>query len=528
MFNILIVDDDQIDIEGLSRFVNWKELGYNVIGSAHSATEAVGIIETEYVDVVLTDIVMPGKNGLELIKDALEINPNIKTVLLSGHSEFQYAKEALRLGAFDYLMKPVDFNELKSIFEKLKISLHEDILAKQKQVEFMKILRMQFLNNIAGGVIQNPEYIHKKAYEIGIDLTDESFCIIRFLVLNEKSHKNLEHGDYDSFKSALTGEIANYLESYGKAYAFENNISEISVIFYPKDLTKLESILKKLMLTIDIVKSINLYLGVGGIYNTVGMLSHSYREAGKALDYRYINKSSLLFYKNMSRFITGKPVVPANLEESIQEHLLHDNEEAFEEHILNIISELYTDNMYDRGVLLEACIEILLIINRFLGKYHSREVQTAQSDHNVIGTLLKIDNYEEIKKFISSYLRKTISGLHTVREKPLGLAIESVLRYINEHYNENLSLQKLSDVVYMHPTYLSKLFKEKTGENFSEYIMKVRIEQSKKLLQDLSLRMYDVCEMVGYDSPKHFGRIFKEITGITPKDFRKQSKGLKQ
>ena len=520
MFNILIVDDDQIDIEGLSRFVNWKELGYNVIGSAHSAVEAVGIIETEYVDVVLTDIVMPGKNGLELIRDAMEINPHIKTVILSGHSEFQYAQEALRLGAFDYLMKPVDFNELKNIFEKLKVSLHEDVLAKQKQVEVMKILRMQFLNNVAGGVIQNPEDIYKKAYEIGIDLADESFCVIRFLVLGQS--------DYDNFKSLLTGEISNYLESYGKAYAFENNINEISVIFYPNELAQLDSILKKLIMTIDIVKSVNLYLGVGGVHSTVKMIPGSYREAGKALDYRYINRSNLLFYKNISKFITGRPVVTADLEESIQEHLLNDNGEDFEKHILNIISELYTENMYDRGVLLEACIEILLIINRFLGKYGDREVQAGRPDQHVVGTLLKTDSYEEIKRFISSYLKKTVSGLNTAGEKPLGLAIESVIRYINEHYNENLSLQKLSDVVYMHPTYLSKLFKEKTGENFSEYVMKVRIEQSKKLLQDLSLRMYDVCEMVGYDSPKHFCRIFKEITGITPKDFRKQSRSVKQ
>lgn len=524
MFNVLLVDDDKIDVEGLSQFVNWDELGYKVIGTAHSAAEAVSIIETEFVDVVLTDIVMPGKNGLELIKDALEINPSIKTVILSGYGEFEFAKEAIRLGAFDYLMKPVNFGELKNIFNRLKINLHQDILEKQKQVEYMGTRRMQFMNNLVNGFLQNVEGVVKKASEIGLQLNEADYCLIR-LLLDETTiaEHDIQEKDYVNIKSGLADGANTFLNNYGKAYVFDNNIREVCVLFYPFDITKLEMVLEKFLQFINTNEAMNMFLGVGSIYNTISNIPQAYSEAGRALEYRYIKKDHLLYYKYIAEFFKGRSIITSDIETKIQEHLLNGDTKSFEEYILKIIFNIYRGDWSDKGVLFEACIEILLIINRCIGKYVSGDKSFLQSDHNAIRALLKKESYEDVRDFISLYLREIMSGINSAKEKPLGFAIENVMKYIKEHYNENLSLQKLSEVVYMHPTYLSKLFKEKTGETFLEYLTKVRIDQAKKLLQNLSLRIYDICEMVGYDSPKHFCKVFKDITGSTPKDYRKQS-----
>jgi YesN/AraC family two-component response regulator len=267
----------------------------------------------------------------------------------------------------------------------------------------------------------------------------------------------------------------------------------------------------------------NTYLGIGGIYNTINDVPQAYSEAGRALEYRYIKKDRILYYNQIAKFFKGRSIITSDIETRIQEYLMNLDTKAFEEYILKILSDLYRGEWSDKGVLFDTCIEILLIINRYIGTYVGENKPFAQSDYNAIRALLKKESYEDVKNFISSYLREIISGINSVKEKPLGFAIENVIKYINEHYNENLTLQKLSEVVYMHPTYLSKLFKEKTGETFLEYLTKVRVDKAKKLLQNLSLRIYDVCEMVGYDSPKHFCKVFKEIEGSTPKDYRKQS-----
>lgn len=265
MLSILLVDDDRIVLDGLKKFVDWNAMGFQVAGTAVSAKEAIQFMETNAVDVLLTDIVMTGSSGFELIRDALLINPYIKTVVLSSYSEFNYAKEAIRLGSFDYLSKPVNFGELKEIFTRLKSVLDKEIAARKRMIGLQKGL-------------------------------------------------------------------------------------------------------------------------LGG--DTRGM-------AGSE----------------------GKQVGPV---------------------------------------------------------------------------------------------------------------IEPVLRYINENYAKDITLQKLSEIAYVHPIYLSKLFKEKTGVNFIDYLTRVRVEAARRLLGNLSLRIYDISEMVGYDSPKHFSKVFKEITGLTPKEYRSGSHALQQ
>lgn len=422
MFNILIVDDNQIVLDGLVKFIDWNELGYKVAGVATSAADAMKIIETEYVDVILSDIVMPGKTGFDLIKEAQQINPIIKSVILSSFGEFKYAQEAMRMGAYDYLVKPVNFDELKKIFNSLKTILENEILEKQKLGEYRSITHTQFMNNIVNKYFNNIEEIREKAFKIGLQLYDNDFCLIRIYIdENPTADQNVEEKDFAQILGNIKLKIQIFLENYGKAYLFNYKSLEIGVLFYPntENEEKLENILDKLDGALKIFQSSKVFLGISCIYHDILDVSQSFEEAGKALEYRYIKKGhTLLYFKHFSELIKDEPVIHCN------------------------------------------------------------------------------------------------------QEKPMGMAIENVIRYINEHYNENITLQRLSEIAYVHPIYLSKLFKNKSGENFIDYLMKVRVENAKKLLSNLSYHIYDVGQMVGYESPKHFSKVFKEITGITPKDYR--------
>jgi YesN/AraC family two-component response regulator len=519
MFNVLIVDDDQIDVEGLCQFVNWEELGYNVIGIARSAKEAVGIIETEFVDVMLTDIVMPGKSGLELIKDANLINPHIKTVILSGYGEFGFAKEAIRLGAFDYLTKPVNFAELKSIFNRLKESLNNDIRDKQKQVEFQSIRHMQFLNNLVNGFFQTEDTIHEKAFEIGLKLDKRNFCLIRFLI-DEKNNQKDRKNVFGTIKLDLSDKAAAFFNKFGAAYVFDNNLNEMCMLFFPNDINELERILEKFSAYLTTLDQVDVFQGIGCTYDTIVKAPLSYQQAGKALAYRYMKKDRLLNYRNLMVIYSKRSVITPDNETNIQDYLLNGEADLLEKYIVRILSELNMIDRADKGILFDTCIEVLLIINKCLENFSDRDNLKVHNNHDAIRTLLKKNSYEDVLCFIVPYMRECCAYISENKEKPMGFVIENVINYINEHYNENITLHKLSEITYMHPTYLSRLFKEKTGENFIEYLMKVRIERSKKLLENLSLRIYDVCEMVGYESPKHFCKLFKDITGITPKDYR--------
>lgn len=523
MFNVLIVDDDQIVLECLNKFVNWTSLGFSVVGTALSVADAVNIIETEYVDVILTDIAMPGRDGLELVREAMKINPYIKTIILSSYIEFNYAKEAMKLGSFDYLTKPIDFDELKDIFNKLKAILDNELLEKRKQTEFRKAIKVQFLNNLVNGFFQNIEKIEKKAFELEFGINSGDFCLIRLLIEGALNRIDaISQDEYNKSKLEISYKANEILNKFGKAYLFDNNSKEIAILFYPSDISVFTDTLEKFSECMSLNIKLNLYVGIGGIYHSLLDASKSFFEAGKALEYRFVKKENYLYFKHISEFFKGRSVITSEVEEKIYEYLLNRDSDGFEEYIFNIINDLFRIDEANKGVLYEACIEILLIVNKYLMNYKSEDKGLKQNDYTTIRALLKTENYEEIKIFVSEYLKESMLIINSNQEKPMGVAIESVIKYINEHYNENITLQKLSEIAYLHPIYLCKLFKERTGENFMDYLMKVRIEQAKRLLGNVSLRIYDICEMVGYDSPQYFSKIFKDTAGLSPKDYRKK------
>ena len=119
IYQVLIVDDEEIVCRGLKEFVKWADHGFDVAGIAYSVDEALSILEKNYIDVVFTDITMPGKSGLDLLKALSQTNKDLKTVIFSGYSDFQFAQEALRYGAVDYLTKPVNLKELENLLDKL-------------------------------------------------------------------------------------------------------------------------------------------------------------------------------------------------------------------------------------------------------------------------------------------------------------------------------------------------------------------------------------------------------------------------
>lgn len=420
MFNLLIVDDNQIVLDGLVKFVKWGDLGYRVIGVALSTDDAIKIIENEYVDVILSDIVMPGKTGFDLIKEARVINPIIKIVILSSFMEFKYAQEAVRQGAYDYLLKPVNFEELKNVFTSIRTILNDEIYERHKQSEYRRIMNGQFLNNLAKGYFVSTEEIYEKAFKIGFNISDGDLCAIKILLNGDvDAIHNTKEQSYSQLFERTWNKTQKFLSSYGKVYLFNNSLFEIGVLFYPDNNYKLDIILDELITELNNSEKNKVYLGVGNIFSDIKDLEKSFIQAGEVLENRGQESDSYLL--------------------------------------------------------------------------HYRQISKVAKDGQVV--------------------RKSV-------DKPMGIAIENVLKYINEHYNEEITLQKLSEIVYVHPIYLSKLFKEKSGENFVDYLMKLRINHAKVLLKDLSYRVYDVCQMVGYESPKHFSKVFKEITGVTPKEYR--------
>lgn len=519
MFDLVIVDDKKAIRDGLKRFIKWDALGFHLAGDFSSATEAIRFIECENVDVLLTDIVMPEMDGLTLIKEAKLINPYIKVVVLSAYEKFEYARQVIRLGAYDYLTKPISLDRVKTLFRTLYGVLTDEQREMHRRKEFSTFAAEQFLNNLVNGFSGTSDEAIRKAEQIGLDLKGD-FCALRAVTAPADAPADTEEMP-SAFGTQLMEFLSGQMMSYGRIYCFRSSLGEISALFSPSgEIDAKEHIRQTWRDACDRFRK-EIPFGVGQLGGDLSSIAESYLEAGKALEYHIIKKNAgVLFFDDISKTLRGKSVVTAEIEKQLLTDLSAADREALLARVTDILDGIRRVEKMGTGALYDSCIEIILIIDKFMtGTMESRK-DIEQGDFRAIRTLLKKEDADEIIDYMRQYIGDTCDLLMSNREKSTNYIIGKATRYIDAHYSEEITLNRLSEVVYVNPIYLSRLFKEKLGRNFIDYLTAVRIEHAKKLLSDLSLKIYDITAMVGYESRNHFGKVFKEITGMSPKEYR--------
>lgn len=391
-FYLIIVDDEDTALYGLSEYVNWEEMGYEVSGTAHTIEEAIELVKKKPVDVVLTDIQLEDESGLDLVRCLSTEYPHIRSVILSGHEEFEYAQQAIRHGAFDFLTKPVQFDALRYTFAQLRKQLQRDSQNVFMKIEYAELKRDRFFNNLA----KNPHssFDSRAACELEIATTGLLY-LARFHLKNI----GMDIAGIERDKRRLRIAIEEELNSYVKYEIFSNSINEYALLFYNCQESEIKAALAKIREPLQL----RINIGVSREFHSLSDLSSAYLEAGKALDYCLPQKDNSIIF--------------------------------------------YADDI-----------------------------------------------------------------------------IQSIKSFIREHYVDNISLQTLANQFFLHPNYLSQLFTKKTGQNYIDYLTKVRIEKAQELLLDAKLHICDISQMVGYESPKYFSKVFKEITGYTPKEYRNKHK----
>jgi YesN/AraC family two-component response regulator len=517
MYNLIIVDDKKSIREGLKKFINWNELGFRIVGDFPSAPEAIAFIEAECVDVLLTDIVMPDVSGLQLINELRLINPDIKVVILSAYEKFDYAREAMRLGVFCYLTKPVNIEKIKAEFTNLKNVLEQDRIMRFQKSEVGVFAREQFFNNLANHYFTSETSVKKKSEELGLTLIGKNYCLLKIMMSDTLcSNEILDENSYQLLKNMISLHIDEYLNRIGTCYVFSSSHQDLTVLVIPCNWDNLKNNIETLWEDISDNFNIHVFMGISSRYCNILDAHKAFQEAGKVLEYRIIKKHNpVLIYDELSDFFKGKAFITSEVEKSILDNI--------SSHNLISLKELTTNILYSAhcgSSLYEVAIEMILVINKYLSSNVGNMKFFEQNDYISIKSLLQKENYEEVKDFMSHYLEECFHLIQSNMEQSSGLITEKAKKYIKEHYNEEITLNKLSEVVYVNPVYLSRLFKAKTGENFMDYLTRIRIEHAKLLLADLSLRIYDISELVGYKSRKHFGKVFRDMTDLTPKEYR--------
>ena len=516
MRKVLVVDDEKLIRIGIKTMIENKEQNLYNISLCSNGKEALELLIKESFDILITDIRMPQMDGITLMQEIGKLSHKPEIIILSGYDDFNYASEALRSGARDYLLKPVKRVDLYASLDRVEkeIRLQEDHSKKVKMADsYIKGFQANELNYI----FLKDNISHDEIQEIGSKINMDILFSDYYIGLL----KNIDVIK-DKKDETLKTMVASILESY-----LRNEFQQVIIFFNIKENLVILSKTKELFhylekkLAKDNVRRIHLSVSE----NTRGIvgIKKAYNEACEALKYSIFTQgNSIIQYidvanKNKAYKIPMDHIGKIN--NMIGTNRKDEIEKALDK--LLCLSEIRTYSITYFEEINEKLYEIILKPAK--AKFF---LQVENSIENIdkfkdIGNFKSFNEYfHELKDeilYISEYI-KTMKGLYGEKN-----AVQQSICYINENYHKDLTLAMVSNEVSLNYFYFSQLFKDTVGENFVDYIKKVRITKAKELLQIPEHKIYEVGKKVGYTDSKQFAKIFRRVTGISPTEYREKS-----
>ncbi len=530
MYRVIIADDEPKVSQLIKNLIEWDSLGLELTATAQDGMAALEMIKQHQPDIVITDIRMPGYDGIELIKHAKEINPNIDFIIISGYQHFDYAHNAIKYGVKDYLLKPLNKNEINTALTKMVEKYSERSRQEMQRLEGAKRLRIEFVSHVYNGS-DLPALNESDLCSINQDY-DLNFIEGYYQALIIKPDFDYQPNSREIMRMLLakvTKIIEYNLKGVCNDFLLLSLEDRIFIIANYKAADKkafrkaLNSIIDESHLFRDIIKNLIITIGIGNGSTSLRGIVISTVEAKAALSDRIILGAGRINQYNHELHKDKKVdcVVTIEKRRKLMDlvEILDTSEirkwineiEAEVQKLTDIPGQFILDTV-------EEIIEILL----FVLKNHANLNTVAKGLVDEFKEVLQMQNSVRIAfETAGHYVERILKQVADEHKKESNRPIKEAQKYINEHFTSPVSLEEVSTIVGFNATYFSTLFKKETGMNFLEYVTTVRMKAAKQLLADSKKSILDISHEVGYSDFKHFTKQFKKITGLTPSEYRK-------
>lgn len=533
-YKVMLVDDEEEVRQAIAKRVNWEEIGFQVIASAENGEDALEKAEQCLPDVVLSDIHMPFMDGLTFCRHIKELMPSTRIVIFSGYDEFEYAKEAIRLEAEEYILKPIDAEELRQVFIRIKERLDEE-LDKRRNIERLEryyeeslpVLKEQLMIGLLEGRVSEEEIAQYKQdyklsmesafYAVGIiqpDYTDNGSSAAKETGMNSRllavSLKQLVD---EQLEKTMEYRSLNYLGTIVVVAMLKNTASHKNFITVMDQICKMS----QKMLGIDTIA------GIGKIYGKLRDISYSFSEAKNAASYR------ILLDTNQAIYIQDvEPETDENyfMDEKQIQQIIHEIKVGSKENLQTAV-ELLIQRMKNSAITIAQLqlffAEVFVEIMRLARGYQLSAEKMNLYDLDIYSEIKKFSSLDALGEWLLQICMQLRSSIRRERTDTAKLLTERAKQYILDNYQDStLSVDRVCSYLNVSATYFSALFKKETGMSFVVYLTQVRMEQALSLLNTTEEKSYIIAGLVGYEEPNYFSYVFKKQYGISPSKYRQK------
>ncbi|MCA0757600.1 response regulator [Paenibacillus sp. N4] len=545
---LLLVDDEASVVDSLADTLPWRDIGITKVFKAYSGFEALEILRTNPVDILISDIRMPGMTGLELLSRVRRSWKKIKCILLSGHADFAYAQQAIAHETYDYLLKPASDEELLSKVGGAATALREERdetrfrqrIAQAFQESLPK-LRGELLNELLQGLKYAPERLTDKLESLKINMAHgESFAMM--LVRLEGHLPKLDFYSLSLMEYAVANMAEELFEDWFRLWScksvhgylvFVVTVPEEKRVSFASQEQFSQAIADELQQkAAQLQLSVSHYLkgSVSVLINKWGSFPHDitrlYEDVLLALR-RQVGSQSELFVQ-----VSGEAEQPQvhslqRLYEPPQlVHLLESgNFEPVEEKLTAIWEELNRRWADSPEHLLEVFFSVYASFSSFAHKNGRELADVIGSALSDVSGLTPTRSAAALHQWMFQSFQMLRQCMENETRNDRELTVRKIKQYVRKHLVDDVSLQSIADYMYMHPVHVSRIFKLETGDNLSDYVLRLKMELAVSLLADPSLKSYEIALRLGYQNPNYFNKVFKKYYSLTPQEYRQKLDG---
>lgn len=507
MYQLMIIDDEPVVRAGIRRLIPWSNYNFEVCAEGIDGKDGLKKLLEYSPDLVLVDIKMPGMNGLELIKEAKKQGFEGKFIILTGYSDFEFAKTAVSLGVRAYLLKPIDEDELVENVEEVLAELE----AKKNLDDYYTLSELQARQGVLRQMLvdsRDKENLGREIKLYGMDFKYNSFCVA--IISNNNRNLNQEIIKENEKTNQLTVGISNV-----DSLIVDDNLV---LICKGSSYTKIREQLLKNNERLRKNHNDDFFISVGHDVANWEDINFSYECAKLLTDYKFL-------YKDMEAVSIDDLRITSNeSEDDFAEHLCELIEIGDSDSIEKTLKEL--KEYYKTMVMKETEIKVQIIRNIVLlgsmlqSKYSDKFDDFPDFDV-AIDKIKRSDSLDDVMQIISTF---SIGASENIGITTTDNIVKRVLAYMERNYAKPLKLEDIAKIFSYNSAYLGKVFKKITGNSFNNVLNHIRIENAKRLLLETDLKVYQISEQVGYNNTDYFYSKFRSYVGISPKEFIEQNK----
>lgn len=531
---VMILDDEYIILDGLCSFP-WEDYGCKVAASAKNGLEGIEKIRDTPVDLIFSDVKMPGMDGLEFSTKARELYPDATIVILTGYDSFDYAKRAISIGVEEYLLKPIDYNLMKETVSRLADEIREKKRQRQHVIDLQKYfdsslpqLRAKFVSNLLQGRIQGKREM--KAQEDSLRLSIEKYIVCVGRKLTEEGR--IDECDKWVEEFAYINIFEEIFADFGIDVLSDYNTADMEynfILLFSKNENKVECMNRAQNACMKIQQAVRVYcnvymnFGLSDVAEDDYQVNIQYLKAQKACGQCiYLGSNVILKYEDLC-LDTRKEFVLTTGEKSHFMMTLFQGDFVNAEDELRQMFKGSTEEMSD--IKFEA-MNLLISCMKF--PYNcvvESDIQNKNWNVSVLQDGMKkiaeCENAEAVVccllKIFSMLLKQNTQSNDERNRKLVGC----IQAYIQKNYANDISMDELTDKFHVSRTYISRLLKKYTEQSFLEYLTDIRFEHVERLIAENKYKQYEIAEMVGYKDFGYYIKVFKKRYGMTPNEYKK-------